>query len=229
MIPKHNMADNPADFRPISCCNVLYKIISGLLAARFKVVLPKLINVSQGAFVEGRSVVGNICIAQQLLAGYGTKNKSERLSWKIDLKKAYDSVNLDLLDAMLIQLQFPLKFISWISMCVRSTTFLVLLNGCLEGLNKKADFFQHPKCHKIGLKHIMFADDLILFSSSRQSSILAPNSVMENFFKVSGLDINVQKSQIFVSEMCEAKKAWVESILSTAVCPLPVRYLGDFA
>ncbi|KAL9681640.1 hypothetical protein QQ045_013426 [Rhodiola kirilowii] len=143
-------------------------------------------------------------------------------------------------------------------MCVRSTTFSVLINGelvdyfdgkrglrqgdpissllftivmeylsrLLGRLNGKTCYYHHPKCHKIGLKHIMFADDLILFSSGRMSSILAIKSVMETFLKVSGLDINLQKSQFFISGMSEAKKMWVESTLGTTICPLPVRYLG---
>ncbi|CAM8923673.1 unnamed protein product [Rhodiola kirilowii] len=51
------------------------------------------------------------------------------IAWKIDLRKAYDTVYWDFLDSMLQELKFSLKFISWIRMCVSSPSFLVLING----------------------------------------------------------------------------------------------------
>ncbi|KAL9662431.1 hypothetical protein QQ045_027264 [Rhodiola kirilowii] len=88
--------------------------------AAYLALIPKskLIDPAQGAFIKGRSRVGNVCVAQQLLSGYGRKGTKERLVWKIDLRKAYDLVNWDFLDDMLNALRFPAKFISWVSMCV---------------------------------------------------------------------------------------------------------------
>ncbi|CAM8904265.1 unnamed protein product [Rhodiola kirilowii] len=101
LIPKSSQASKPEDFRPISCCNVIYKIISSLLASRLKEVLPDIIDPAQGAFIKERLIVGNICLAQQLLNGYGRKNISERMAWKIDLRKAYDTIDWGFLTAML--------------------------------------------------------------------------------------------------------------------------------
>ncbi|KAL9669292.1 hypothetical protein QQ045_006836 [Rhodiola kirilowii] len=69
LIPKINSAMHPEEFRPISCCTVVYKIISGVLAGRLKDLMPEIINKAQGAFVKGRSIVGNMNVAQQLMAG----------------------------------------------------------------------------------------------------------------------------------------------------------------
>ncbi|KAL9690006.1 hypothetical protein QQ045_010399 [Rhodiola kirilowii] len=63
LIPKSNQASKPEDYRPISCCNVTYKIMASLLAGRLKEVLPHIIYPAQGAFVKGRSIVDNICLA----------------------------------------------------------------------------------------------------------------------------------------------------------------------
>ncbi|KAL9687230.1 hypothetical protein QQ045_031629 [Rhodiola kirilowii] len=120
---------HPEEYRPISYYTVVYKIIPGVLAGRLKDLMPDIINQAQGTFVKGRSIVGNVSVAQQLMVGYGRSNISERLAWKIDLRKAYDTVCWDYLDTMLQELKFPIKFISWVRMCVRSPYYSILING----------------------------------------------------------------------------------------------------
>ncbi|CAM8975760.1 unnamed protein product [Rhodiola kirilowii] len=258
LILKNNQASKPEDYRPISCCNITYKIVACLVAGRLKEVLPCIINQAQGAFVKDRSIVDNICLAQQLFNGYGRKNISERLAWKIDLRKAYDTIDWKFLISMLNLLKFPSKFISWIEMCLQSTSYSILINGemhdffegrrgirqgdplspflftiameCLSRmllkLTKAEGFYHHPKCHRINLFHIMFADDLIVFSSGRNSAISAIKNVVSKFLCCSGLAINCQKSHMFLGSMCKTKSEWAERTIGTSASPLPVRYLG---
>lgn len=58
------------DFRPISCCNTIYKCIAKILANRLKSVLPSLIDHAQAAFISGRSISDNILLAQELFRNY---------------------------------------------------------------------------------------------------------------------------------------------------------------
>lgn len=57
LIPKKLNANKLVDFRPISLCNVAFKIISKLLAKRLKKVLPGIISETQAAFLEGRTIL----------------------------------------------------------------------------------------------------------------------------------------------------------------------------
>ncbi|KAL9687888.1 hypothetical protein QQ045_032296 [Rhodiola kirilowii] len=100
------------------------------------------------------------------------------------------------------------------------------LSRIMQRLNKAVGFYFHPKCHRIKLSHIMFADDLILFSSGRNSAAGAIKEVVSKFLECTGLSINFLKSNLFTGGMSEGKVAWVEGIIGTKVSPLPVRYLG---
>ena len=53
LIPKEKRASSFARFRPISLCNIRYKIITKVMANRLKGILPKLIPENQGGFIKG--------------------------------------------------------------------------------------------------------------------------------------------------------------------------------
>ena len=54
LIPKEAGAYSPEKYRPIALCNMIYKIISKVIANHLKPLLPKLIYPEQSGFVEGR-------------------------------------------------------------------------------------------------------------------------------------------------------------------------------
>ncbi|KAL0293975.1 UNVERIFIED_CONTAM: hypothetical protein Scaly_3131700 [Sesamum calycinum] len=107
LIPKVNMPTKVADFRPISCCNVIYKVITKIMVKRMQLVLDKLIDNTQNAFVPGRNIATNVLLAQELLAGYKQKKMPPRCTIKVDLQKAYDMVDWDYLLAVLRMFKFP--------------------------------------------------------------------------------------------------------------------------
>mgnify|MGYP001793927790 CR=1 FL=1 len=99
------------EFRPIACCHVVYKLILKVLCNRMGKILRHLINETQSAYVAGRDIVENIMICQELVRKYNRKTCSPRVIMKIDLRKAYDSVEWVFVEGMLKALEFPEKFI----------------------------------------------------------------------------------------------------------------------
>ncbi|KAJ6965149.1 hypothetical protein NC652_003148 [Populus alba x Populus x berolinensis] len=70
LIPKFANVTSIADFKPISCCNVVYKVISKILFASLVVALADIISPLQNAFLGGRVMADNIHIIQELLQLY---------------------------------------------------------------------------------------------------------------------------------------------------------------
>lgn len=91
LIPKCEGADRLTQFQPISLCNVIYKIISKLMADRLKKWLSVLISEEQGSFVEGRQILDGVVIATETIHSMAT-SKGKAMFIKLDMAKAYDRV-----------------------------------------------------------------------------------------------------------------------------------------
>jgi len=107
LIPKRKEAVMMKDYRPISCCNVLYKVISKILANRLKIILPKFISSNQSAFVKDRLLMKNLLLATEIIKDYHKETVSPRCAMKIDISKAFDSVQWGFLTTTLQALDFP--------------------------------------------------------------------------------------------------------------------------
>lgn len=67
LLPKCPSPESLSQFRPISLCNVVAKVISKVLANRLKPLMPILMGQCQANFIQGRSTVDNILITQELV------------------------------------------------------------------------------------------------------------------------------------------------------------------
>jgi hypothetical protein len=120
----------PTDYRPISLCNVIYKIIAKCLANRLKPHLPDYVHPSQQAFIEGRRISNNIIIAQEITHSFALNSwKNQAFMLKIDLAKAFDRLEWNFIVAALSRKGMHGHFINLVHACVSSPTFSVVING----------------------------------------------------------------------------------------------------
>ena len=129
LIPKVDMPRKVADFRPIACCNTLYKCISKVIVNRIRSCLGKIVSKNQSAFIPGRSILDNILLAQELMVGYNNKRGVPKCTLKIDIQKAYDTVDWEFLNRSLKGFGFHPIMIQWIMACVSSPWFMINFNG----------------------------------------------------------------------------------------------------
>ncbi|GJS94754.1 RNA-directed DNA polymerase, eukaryota, reverse transcriptase zinc-binding domain protein [Tanacetum coccineum] len=87
----------------------------------------------ESAFIAGRQITDNILLAQELFKGYNRKQKTKKVAFKIDLQKAYDTINQDFIKVVLVQFGFPSKMVDWIMVCVSTTKFSININGERDG------------------------------------------------------------------------------------------------
>ena len=129
LVPKVPSATVPGDFRPIACVHTLYKCIFKLICSRLSMVLNNLISPNQGAFVAGRIIIQNILLCQDIICHYTRKSWAPSCLVKVDLKKAYDTMDWFFIKDMRIAHGFPHHFMKIVFTCISTASFSLVVNG----------------------------------------------------------------------------------------------------
>ncbi|KAJ9536620.1 hypothetical protein OSB04_un000169 [Centaurea solstitialis] len=226
LIPKVPNASCVSDYRPISCCSVLYKCISKLLSDRMKPFLDKVVSKAQSAFIPGRRISDNILLAHELISGYNHQKGPPRCVFKIDIRKAYDMVSWKYILTLLDEFGFHMAFIKWIAEMIQTPSYSLALNGgsfgcswnktrgpyipylftlVMEGfslilkkcIRESHAFRFHANCEDLNITHLCFADDLFVFTYGDVESVRTLKMALDLFRQYSGLEASIDKSEVF--------------------------------
>ncbi|XP_024006615.1 uncharacterized protein LOC112083116 [Eutrema salsugineum] len=186
------------DYRPISCCNVLYKIVSKIRANQLKRILPAIIASNQYAFIRDRLLVENVLLASELVDDYHMDLQPPRSAIMIDIAKAFDTVQWGFLLNVLTALGMPAKFVfddfaaaSGLKISLeKSTIFMAGVSE--ENRNMIAERFTSP----IG--------ELPLLFRLPQSFVREVEGLC-NSFLWSGPSLNVRKVKVAWIDVCKPK------------------------
>nr|XP_023912831.1 uncharacterized protein LOC112024429 [Quercus suber] len=130
LIPKVASPQKISRFKQIRLCNVVYKIISKVLANRLKNILKEVIDESQSAFVLRRSIIENVLVAFETMHYINQKRKGKEalMIVKLDISKAYDRVEWSYLEAIMRKMWFHEKWIALMIMRVSTVSYLIPIN-----------------------------------------------------------------------------------------------------
>ena len=131
LIPKVKNPEHVTEYRPISLCNVIYKLISKVLANRLKEVLPTVIAETQSAFVPGRLIIDNVLITFQTLHHMHNQRQGRvgSMALKLDMSKAYDRVEWSFLRQVMLKMGFHSHWVSFMMECITTVSYSLLING----------------------------------------------------------------------------------------------------
>lgn len=153
LVPKNLSPTSVTEFRPISLCNAIYKLISKVLANRLKAVLLEIISHTQSTFIPGRLITDNILAAYETMHSMQIRmwSKTGFMGLKLNMSKAYDKVEWAFLEADMFRMGFASRWINLIMACVTSVSYSVIVNGSLWAISNLPEVLDrvtlsHPIC-----------------------------------------------------------------------------------
>lgn len=101
-----------------------------------------------------------------------------------------------------------------------------VLSKILEKAVEDGKIRLHLKCEDPLITHLLFADDLLVFSDGTRHSLTGISSVMDDFKRISGLEMNPAKSEIFFGGYADIKASVLSDLSGFKLGTFPTRYLG---
>ena len=211
-----------SNWRPLTLLNSIYKMVGGVIAQRIKPVLKTIINADQKGFVSER-YIGEAIRCTYDIMHWANEKKKVGLILLIDFQKAYDSVSFSFIEKCLRFFNFGKDVINWVNILLNNFSCVMNMCGnisskfdigrgcrqgdpiasflfiiCIEILAIKLRSDKLINGFKIGnLVHLleMYADDCSIFLNPTDVNLRYTVSVLDHFFKISGLKISISKTK----------------------------------
>lgn len=131
LIPRILNPTSMTNFRAISLCTVLYKLIAKTVANRLRNVIDACIDKAQSAFVPGRLISDNVLLNYVILHTLGRKRVRQKgsMALKLDMSKAYNQVEWRFLRVMMDCMGFHKEWVNFIMKCILTVSYSVCING----------------------------------------------------------------------------------------------------
>jgi hypothetical protein len=131
LLPKKGDPSHAANYRPIQLVNTDNKIFTRLLNHRIMELAPQFINLHQLGFMPGRFIADHGLLTQVIMenASNTTFDSCTALGLLLDQEKAYDRVNLEYLQTVLLRLGFPSTLIQSLYLLFQRNKIQINLNG----------------------------------------------------------------------------------------------------
>ncbi|KAA3481303.1 reverse transcriptase [Gossypium australe] len=204
LIPKTHNPVEFSQFRPISLCSVLYKLVMKALSSE------------QAGFVAGRNITDNIIIAQEVIHSMRGAQKTRKwMAIKINLEKAFDRVQWDFIEASLQAACIPVYLRNFIMSAISSSTMQVLWNGVptqkfrpARGVRQGCPlspylFILCIEWLGYSIRNAIGVDIWILFSHADENQARVIKNILDDFCDYSGHRINSRKTNIFFSKVVD--------------------------
>ncbi|WCJ18474.1 Retrovirus-related Pol polyprotein from type-1 retrotransposable element R2 [Euphorbia peplus] len=133
LLPKIHGANEVSQFRPIVMSNFSFKVISKILADRLASIASRIISVSQFGFVPGRSIHHCVAAASEGINMLEKRCFGGTMALKIDIRKAFDTLDWSFLLAVLEAFGFSVTFRDWILNILSSARMSIMISGAQSG------------------------------------------------------------------------------------------------
>ncbi|KAL0405499.1 UNVERIFIED_CONTAM: putative mitochondrial protein [Sesamum latifolium] len=205
LIPKCDSPESMSHLRPISLCNISFKIASKMLANRLKPILHYIVSESQSAFIPGRLTIDNVLVAYELnhyLAHKTWGSKFGYLHPQRGLRKG----------------DLPSSYL--FLFCAEAFSHLVFTaeaNGEIQGVSISR--------HGPRVSHLLFANDTFIFCQATQDAMNCVEQIWQVFEEASGLMVNLEKSSIAFSRNTSID---LQADLANILGAMPMFVMGCF-
>lgn len=129
LIPKVPCVTCLGDYRPIALANFQFKVVAKILAHRLAIISMRIVSINQMGFLRECNISDCVIIASEASNLLDKNNFGGNLALKVDIRKAFDTLDWNFLLLLLQHFGFNTTFCNWISVILHSARLSILVNG----------------------------------------------------------------------------------------------------